>query len=59
MTRRRRSQLGLVLAGAVVIAAGVAIGLVELLRYPKGSVWVVVAVAAGLIALIMKLRGSS
>jgi hypothetical protein len=58
MSRRRRSQLGLVLAGAVVIAAGVAVGLVELFRYPKGSVWVVVAVAAGLIALIMKVRGS-
>jgi len=55
---RRRSQIGLVLAGAVVIAAGVAVGLVELFRYPKGSVWVVVAVAAGLIALIMRLRGS-
>jgi hypothetical protein len=59
MTRRRRSQVGLVLAGAVVIAAGLAIGLVELLRYPKGSLWVIVAVAAGLIALIMKLRGSA
>jgi hypothetical protein len=59
MTRRRRSQLGLVLAGGVVILAGVAIGLAELLRYPKGSVWVIVAAAALLIAAIMKLRGSS
>jgi hypothetical protein len=55
---RRRSQLGLVLAGAVVVAAGVGIGVIELLRFPKGTVWVVVAVAVGLIAAIMKLRGS-
>ena len=55
--RRRRSQLGLVLAGGVVIAGGIAIGVVELLGFPKGSVWVVVAVAIGLIVAIMKLSG--
>jgi hypothetical protein len=52
---RRRAQTGLVLAGAVVVAAGVAIGLVELFRFPKGSVWVVVAVTIALIVAIMKL----
>lgn len=57
MTRRRRSQTGLVLAGAVVIAAGVAIGLVELFRLPKGSVWVVVAVTIALVFTIMRLSG--
>lgn len=55
--RRRRSQTGLVLAGGVVIAAGVAIGLVELFRLPKGSVWVVVAVTVALVFAIMKLSG--
>ena len=55
--KRRRSQLGLVLAGSVVIAAGVAIGLVELFAYPKGSVWVVVAVTVALVVAIMKLSG--
>ena len=55
--KRRRSQTGLVIAGAVVIAGGVAIGLVELLGYPKGSVWVVVAVTAALVFTIMKLSG--
>jgi uncharacterized membrane protein YgaE (UPF0421/DUF939 family) len=55
--RRRRSQAGLVLAGGVVIAAGVAVGLVELLRYPKASVWIVVAVTIVLVSLIMKLSG--
>ena len=55
--RRRRSQTGLVLAGGVVVAAGVAVGLVELFRFPKGSVWVVVAIAIALVFTIMKLSG--
>ena len=55
--RRRRSQTGLVLAGGVVVAAGVAVGLVELFRFPKGSVWVVVALAIVLVFAIMKLSG--
>jgi hypothetical protein len=55
--RRRRSQIGLVLAGALVIAGGVAVGVVELLGFPKGSVWLVVAVTIGLIVAIMKLSG--
>jgi len=50
VTRRRR--LGLALAGAVVIAGGVGVALVEVLRLPRGSVWVVVAVTAGVVALI-------
>ncbi len=52
---RRRRRLGLALAGAVVIAGGLGIGVVELLRLPKGFVWVVVAVTVGLIALIRML----
>ena len=55
--RRRRSQTGLVLAGAVVIAAGVTVGLVELYHFPKGSIWLVVAIATALVLAIMKLRG--
>lgn len=54
--RRRRSQTGLILAGAVVIAAGVTVGLVELYHFPKGSIWLVVAVAIALVLAIMKLR---
>jgi uncharacterized membrane protein len=53
----RRSQTGLVLAGAVVVAGGVAVGVVELLHFPKGSVWVVVAATIVLVVLIMKLSG--
>jgi len=52
MARRRRSHLGLALNGAVVILAGFAIALVEVLKYPKGSIWVVVAVTVVLVALI-------
>ena len=55
--RRRRSQTGLVLAGGVVIAAGVAVGLVELFHFPKGAVWVVVAITVALVVAIMKLSG--
>jgi hypothetical protein len=49
---RRRSRLGLVGAGAVVIAGGLGIGVVEVLHLPKGSVWVVVIATLGLVALI-------
>ena len=55
--RRRRSQTGLVVAGGVVVAAAVAIGLVELFHFPKGSVWVVVAITIALVFAIMKLSG--
>ena len=55
MTRGRRSQRGLVLAGVVVIAAGLAVGLVEVYRLPKGSIWVVVGVTVALVMLIRAL----
>lgn len=49
-TRRRR--LGLVLAGAVVVIGGVGVGVVEVLRLPRGSVWFVVGGTILLVALI-------
>jgi hypothetical protein len=52
---RRRSHLGLVLAGIVVILAGFAVAVVEVLRFPKGSIWVVVAVTVLLVAAIRAL----
>ena len=54
--KRRRSQAGLVLAGGVVILGGVAVGITELLHFPKGSVWVVVAATIAVVLLVMKLR---
>jgi hypothetical protein len=55
--RQRRSQTGLVVAGGVVILAGVAVGLVELLHFPKGSVWVVAGLTILIVFAIMKLSG--
>jgi UDP-N-acetylmuramyl pentapeptide phosphotransferase/UDP-N-acetylglucosamine-1-phosphate transferase len=45
----------MVAAGGVVIAAGVAVGLVEVYRLPKGSIWVVVGVTVALVLLIRAL----
>jgi len=36
----------------VVIAAGFAIAVVEMLRLPKGTIWVVVVAAAAILAVI-------
>jgi hypothetical protein len=55
MPRRRRSHLGLILAGAVVIAAGFAIAIVEVLHLPKGSIWFVVAATVLVVAAIRSL----
>ena len=49
---RRRSHLGPALAGIVVIVAGFAVAVVDLMRLPKGSIWVVVAVAVAIVAVI-------
>ncbi len=49
---RRRSHAGLVLSGAVVIAAGFAVAVVEALHFPKGSLWVVVGVTVIVVAVI-------
>ncbi len=48
----RPSQAGLVLAAAVIILAGFGIALVEMYRWPKGSIWGVVGVAVLLVAII-------
>ena len=50
--RRRRSQTGLILAAAVIVLAGFGIALVEMYRWPKGSIWAVVGVAVLLVAII-------
>lgn len=52
---RRRSQLGLILAAIVIVAAGFGIGLVEMSTLPRGSIWVVVGGAVLLVALIRTL----
>jgi hypothetical protein len=51
-----RARWPTIAAGGVVITAGFAIALVEVFRFPKGSVWIVVAVAA-LLLLIVRVVG--
>jgi hypothetical protein len=49
---RRRSHVSMVVAGAVVMAGGLAVAVVEQRHFPKGSVWVVVGITFALVALI-------
>lgn len=51
---RRRSGWGTLLAGGVVIVAGFGIAVVEALKLPKGSIWIVVAVALLLLVVIRR-----
>ena len=55
---RRRSHRGLVLAAIVIVAAGFAVAIVEAMRMPKGSIWIVVVVAALLVGVIRALTSS-
>ncbi len=48
----KRSPTGTILAGAVLIAAGFTVAVVEMLRLPKGTIWIVVAVAVVALAVI-------
>ena len=50
--RRRHSHWRLAVGGGIVIAAGIAVALVERYRMPKGSIWIVVAVAVLLVVLV-------
>ncbi len=52
---RRRSHMGLALAGTVVVLAGFAIAIVEAAGLPKGSIWGVVVVAVALVIAIRSL----
>jgi hypothetical protein len=52
---RRRSHHGALLAGGVIVAAGFAVAGVEMSRLPRGSIWVVVAVALVLLLLVRRL----
>lgn len=52
MAGGKRSRAGTIFSASVVIAAGFAVATVELLRLPKGTIWVVAAAAVGLLAII-------
>ena len=55
--RRRRSGWAAGLASGVVIAAGFAVALVEVYRWPKASIWLVAGAAVLLLLLIRRLAG--
>jgi cobalamin synthase len=50
--RGKRSRTGTILAAAVLIGAGFAVAAVEILRLPKGTIWIVVAVAVAALTII-------
>jgi len=52
---RRRSHWGTVLAAGILIVAGFGVAVVEALRLPKGSIWLVVATALLLLFAIRRL----
>jgi uncharacterized membrane protein YgaE (UPF0421/DUF939 family) len=52
MVSGKRTRTGTILSASVVIAGGFAVAAVELLRAPKATIWVVVAAAVAVLALI-------
>lgn len=50
--RGKHSGTGTILAAAVLIGAGFAVAAVEILRLPKGTIWIVVAVAVAALTII-------
>jgi hypothetical protein len=50
-----RQRLGLLLAGAVVVAGGFGIAIVEAMLWPRGTIWIVAASTVGLVILIRAL----
>ena len=50
--RGKHSRTGTILAAAVLMGAGFAVAAVEILRLPKGTIWIVVAVAVAALTII-------
>jgi hypothetical protein len=48
----KRSRVGTILAAAVLIAAGFSVAIAEMLRLPKGTIWLVAAVAVVTLGVI-------
>ena len=48
----KRSPTGTILAASVLIAAGFTVAIVEMLRMPKGTIWIVVAVTIAALVVI-------
>jgi hypothetical protein len=43
---------GTILSASVIVAAGFAVAVVELLHVPKGTIWIVVVAAVAILAAI-------
>jgi hypothetical protein len=43
---------GTILSASVIVAAGFAVAVVELLHFPKGTIWIVVVAAVAILAAI-------
>ena len=50
-----RARTGMVLAGGVIVAGAVGVAIVEWLRFPKGTIWLVIGATVALVAIIRTL----
>jgi hypothetical protein len=50
-----RQRLGLLLAGAVVVAGGFGIAIVEAMLWPRGTIWLVAGATVALVIVIRAL----
>jgi hypothetical protein len=50
-----RARTGMLLAGGVIVAGAVGVALVEWLRFPKGTIWLVVGATVVTVAIIRRL----
>jgi hypothetical protein len=50
-----RARTGMLLAGGVIVAGAVGVAVVEWLRFPKGTIWLVIGGTVVVVALIRAL----
>jgi hypothetical protein len=50
-----RARAGMVVAGCVIVAGAVGVALVEWLRFPKGTIWLVIGGTVVIVAIIRTL----
>jgi len=49
-----RARTGMVLAGGVIVAGAVGVAIVEWLRFPKGTIWLVIGATVAIVAIIRR-----
>jgi hypothetical protein len=50
-----RARTGMLLAGGVIVAGAVGVAVVEWLRFPKGTIWLVIGGTVVVVAIIRAL----